>query len=70
MKLTCKQKLLVEIIKNYREENGYSPTIRELCDITGKGRSTIFKRLMVLEDRGAITTTNGKARSIVVIEND
>lgn len=70
MKLTYKQKLLVEIIKNYREENGYSPTIRELCDITGKGRSTIFKRLMVLEDRGAITTTNGKARSIVVIEND
>lgn len=68
--LTCKQKLLVEIIKRYQEKNGYTPTIRELCEITGKAKSTIFKRLMILEEKGAISTTSGKARSIVVLIDD
>lgn len=68
--LTCKQKLLVEIIKNYQKENGYSPTITELCEITGKAKSTIFKRLVYLEEIGAISTVCGKARSIRVLIDD
>ena len=62
--------MLVEIIRNYQKEYGYSPTIKELCEITGKVPSTIFERLMILEERGAIRTTEGKARSIVVLYND
>ena len=70
MHLTYKQKILIEIIKNYQKENGYSPTIRELCEITNKSVGTIFERLMVLEKKGAISTAGGKARSIVVKYND
>ena len=62
--------MLIEIIKEFKKENGYSPTIREICKITNKAPSTIFVRLMVLEKNGAIKTTEGKARSIVVLEND
>lgn len=67
MNLTYKQKLLVEIIKCYQRDNGYSPTIREICEITGKAPSTIFNRLITLERKGAIKTTAGKLRSIVVL---
>lgn len=62
--------MLVEIIKEYQKEHGYSPTIRELCNVTGKCPSTIFSRLLVLEKYGAIETTSGKARSIVVLIDD
>ena len=65
--LTYKQKLLVEIIKTYQRDNGYPPTIRELSEITGKCPSTIFNRLIVLERKGAIKTTAGRLRSIVVL---
>lgn len=70
MNLTLKQKLLIETIKKFQEEKGYTPTIRELCEITGKCQSTIFERLMILEKLGAIETTSGKARSIVVLIDD
>lgn len=70
MSLTLKQKILVETIKEYQKEKGYTPTIKELCEITGKCQSTIFERLMILEKKGAIETTSGKARSIVVLIDD
>lgn len=70
MKLTLKQKILVEIIREYQKEKGYSPSIRDLCNITGKVPSTIFARLMVLEEKGAISTESGVARSIVVLIDD
>lgn len=70
MNLTLKQKILVEIIKEFQKEHGYSPTIREIGEITGKCPSTIFSRLLVLEKQGAIKTTAGKLRSIVVLVDD
>lgn len=70
MKLTLRQKILVEIIREFQKEHGYSPTIRELCEITGKAQSTIFNRLVILERIGAIKTDAGKLRTIVVLIDD
>lgn len=71
--LTIKQKILLEAIEHFIYKNGYSPTIRELANMLNCDTRPIFEKLMVLEEKGYIKTTNGKARSINVIrgiEND
>lgn len=68
--LTIKQKMLLEAIEWFINENGYSPTIEELCKLTGnKSKATVFDKLMILEEKGYIKTTSGKARSIVVMKD-
>ena len=71
--LTIKQAMLLEAIDYFINQNGYSPTIRELSSILNVDIKPVFEKLIVLENKGYITTVNGKARTIRVIkhiEND
>lgn len=65
--LTIKQKMLLEAIQWFIDKNGYSPTIRELASLLECDTRPVFDKLMKLEEKGYIKTTNGKARSIQVI---
>lgn len=69
--LTVKQKMLLEAIEWFINENGYSPTLKELCKLTGnKSKSTVFDKLMQLERKGYISTINGRARTIKVLKGN
>ena len=68
--LTIKQKTVLEAIEYFINENGYPPTVQELCDLTGdKSKNTVFNKLMQLEEKGYISTKNGKARTIKILKD-
>lgn len=68
MMLTIKQKMLLEAIEWFINEYGYSPTIKELANILKCSEPAIFKKLLILEDKGYIKTKNGRARTIQIIK--
>ena len=67
VKLTIKQKVLLEAIEWYIDKYGVSPTIRELSDITHTAIHPTHEKLLKLEQLGVISTMNGKARTIKVL---
>ena len=68
MGLTIKQKILLEAINWFINENGYSPTYLELADILHSDSSAVFKKVLILEKKGYISTKNGKSRTIKVLK--
>ena len=70
MKQLSKSQLAVyQAIKNYIEQYGYSPSIRELCEITGKrSPATIHAHLINLFDMGYIEIKKGSNRTIRIKE--
>lgn len=67
--MTPKQKEVLEEIKKFIKENGYSPTVRELCKIMCvSSPTTIHTHLTALKDKGYITYQEKKSRTIKVIE--
>ena len=70
MKLTVKQKMLLEAIEWYIAKYGYSPTQKELAQMLKCGTRPIFEKLMVLEAKGYIKTENSKARTIKVLRGE
>lgn len=69
--MTNADMIVYNAIKEYINEKGYAPTIRELCELTGKSStSTIHARLMSLEKSGYIKTHNGKCRTIQLSEKE
>ena len=68
-KLSIKQKQLLEAIEWFIAENGYSPTIRELgLLLHNSSTDTVFNKLLKLEEKGYISTFNGKSRTIKVLK--
>ncbi len=68
-KLTIKQKMVLEAIEWFINENGYSPTIREIAKLLDSDTRSIFEKLMQLESKGYISTKNGKARTIKILKD-
>ena len=59
---------LYEIIETFIGQNGYPPTVRELCEKMGvKSSSTIFYYLEKLEAQGRIKKSSNKNRTIELI---
>lgn len=60
--LTPKQNEIYQEIKKYYNTYGYFPTIREICELTGRSSTaTIKDHLVRLEKKGFITW-GGNAR--------
>lgn len=76
VKLTTKQKIVLEAIEWYINEYGISPTIKDIAEMTNTSTHPTHEKLIRLEELGVISTKNGAARSIRVlisledIEND
>lgn len=69
--MTERQKEIYEAIKEYIEENKISPTVRELCKITGsKSTSTVHSILDRLQDKGYISKRKDSPRSIAIVGED
>lgn len=60
---------LLEYIRQYKEQHGYPPTIRECGAYLGRGASATHQRLRKLERDGLIRTTPGIPRSITITES-
>ena len=68
-KLTDKQEIVLDIIKDYIQEHGYSPSIRELCEIVGvNSPATMHYHLKRLKKKGYIDYIFNRNRTIRVIE--
>lgn len=67
-KITIKQLQVLECIEWFIKENGYSPTIREIAELLNSDNKAVFEKLLILEKKGYIRTTNGKSRSIVIMK--
>jgi repressor LexA len=64
-RLTEKDKIAYYAIEKFIKENGYPPTVRELCRILGKvSTATVHYRLKSLKQKGYITATDGGNRTI------
>jgi repressor LexA len=66
--LTKAQQKTFNAIKAYIENNGYSPTIRELCEITGHSSTSSIHGLLVrIEEKGYIVRKACSPRAIAEI---
>ena len=64
-KLTVKQEQIMDEIKKFIAKKGYSPSIRELCDLCGlSSTATMFVHLKNLTNKGYINQTESKFRTI------
>lgn len=69
--LTSRQQQLLDAIKDYINEWGYSPTLRELCKITHKkSTGTIAVMLKRLKEGGYIDYEFNRNRTIRVLNNE
>ncbi|MBQ7352116.1 MAG: transcriptional repressor LexA [Clostridia bacterium] len=66
-----KEEQLLNYIKNYQNDNGYPPTIREMCKaIKVSSTSTIFYYLNKLENSNKIKKNPNKNRALEIVGND
>lgn len=66
MFLTKKQHHLLEYLKEFRQEKGYSPTLEEMSQYFGVSKITMHEHVSALVRKGAITRAKHRARSIEV----
>lgn len=68
-RLTDKQRIILDIIKEFINKNGYCPSVREICKLADlNSPATVCSHLNNLKEKGYISWVNGKARTIRVLE--
>ena len=65
---TAKQQQVLDFIKGYLVEKGYSPSYREIGSAIGVTTGPVFNYLNALEVRGFITRNANESRSIKLVE--
>jgi repressor LexA len=68
MNLTPKQLRILQLIRDCRIRNGYSPTMQELADEIGVSKVTVFEHVEALIKKGALTRDPNKARSLSIAD--
>jgi len=67
--ITTKQKQVLNSIIEFKSNHGYSPTVRELCEMTGlKSTSSIASHMRTLKENGYITWIDSMPRTIQVLK--
>ena len=68
--LTTREQAILDCIKNKIRENGFPPTVREICNEVGlRSTSTVHGYLARLEDLGVIKRDPSSSRAIEVTED-
>lgn len=69
--LTDTQRETLRVLRTFRGERGYAPTVRELCAELGlRSPSAGQARLRSLERVGVISRGNGRARVVQIHDDD
>ncbi len=67
--MTEKQKRFLDFIIRFKEENGYSPSVREIAKGLGLASTSSVKSMLdKLINQGVLSMMSGKARSIIANE--
>lgn len=67
--LTEKQEEIFDVVKDFIDKAGYSPSIREICLLSGRRSPATIKRYLdILLDKGYIKYNPKKSRTIRVVE--
>ena len=62
-----KKKRILSYISAYVDQNGFSPSVRELCSMSGyKSTATVHRYIKQLESEGLISHQTAKSRTIVI----
>lgn len=70
-KLTNKQKTVLDYLRNFIDEKGYPPTIREIASgIGAKSPSTVQMYLETLIEKGYIERDPTKPRTISIVDSE
>tara|TARA_R100000353_G_C6418085_1_gene172316 strand:+ start:241 stop:453 length:213 start_codon:yes stop_codon:yes gene_type:complete len=64
--MTPAQHKVLQIIQNYINENGYSPTLEEIGKENGTTKQNVSRLVQKLQDEGRIFVQRGKTRGITV----
>lgn len=65
---TENRKKIYDYIVKYMTNNGYSPSVRDICQGTNlKSTSTVYRHLLKLEQMGKIHMQEKKTRTICLI---
>ena len=65
--VTSNNLIVLEAIKKFISEKGFSPTVRDLCAVLGlKSPATVHWHLRKLKSKGLIDYNENKARTITV----
>lgn len=68
-KLTEKQYKIYTIIKDFIENKGYSPTVREIGKLAGlSSPATAYHHIEILKDKGYITYISNMYRTIRIVK--
>ena len=68
-KLGTKRTQILDFILKYSAENGFPPSIREICDAVGlKSPSTVHSHLKILKENGYLDDNGGKTRSLTLVK--
>jgi len=71
MKLTKRQKEILDFITGFIDENGYSPSMEEIAEhFQFASLNAVFKHLEALESRGFLRRDSNRARSIQLSPED
>ena len=66
--MTKKQNEIYDAIESFINLNGYSPSIRELCDLVGlSSPATMFVHLKKMKAKGYIDYQEKQSRTIVLL---
>ncbi|MHC5112808.1 MAG: transcriptional repressor LexA [Planctomycetota bacterium] len=69
MNLTPKQLRILQLVRDYRIAQGYSPTMQELANELGISKVTVFEHVEALIKKGALQRQANKARSLSISED-
>ena len=64
---TKRQQDILDIVKRLTEEQGFPPTVAEIAEQDSVSITAVAKHLDALEQKGYISRTPGRNRSIVVL---
>jgi repressor LexA len=68
--LTPRQKEILEFIRGFRGEHGYSPTHREICERFGfTSYGTVHKHLKLLEKKGFLRRDWNQKRGVALLDS-
>ena len=65
--LTPKQNDIYQVIKRYYNTYGYFPTIREICELSGRSSTATIKDYLTKLDRKGYILWGGDARKSKII---
>lgn len=69
IKLTAKQKIVLNYIENYNIEHDFSPTYREIMEGLGlKSVSSVAEHIENLVNKGALKRRPNEARSLEIVD--